>query len=72
MDWLGADKPITSIMHGISPEFEMALLTVCFASRYNQPNCPIQLDNQLSEVIVWSYDAPDGSKTVGTAYGSCY
>ncbi len=71
LDWLGKPKPITSIFVATSPEFDIAVLTVCFAAHYNSPTCPIRLNGVNSAITVWSMSGISPT-TIGTAYPTCY
>ena len=67
-EWLGAEKPITSLWIGKSVELEFALFTVCFRTRTNQ-NCNIEVNEGQGMTIV-NYDY-SGSDQIGTAYPEC-
>lgn len=70
MNWLGKPKFSSTMFHGTSPEFDFALLTVCFVSRYNNPGCAISLNGKVGEVIVWTMTGVNPT-TVGSAYPTC-
>ncbi|XP_046401968.1 endoribonuclease CG2145-like [Ischnura elegans] len=64
--WDSNFKPIGSIFVGTSPEFEMALYTVCFLARPNR-TCPIKL-NGLPVIIQTHQREYNGKVYIGTAY----
>ncbi|EYC10766.1 hypothetical protein Y032_0053g2286 [Ancylostoma ceylanicum] len=65
--WQGLLKRVGSFMVGTSPEFEMALYTLCFLARRGGQECTVEIDGCL--VIITSYDmVQDGEIFIGTAY----
>ena len=70
MKWNGHKKSHTSIVVGASPEFEMAVLTICFTARYKSQVCPIRLNGINSKVMMWPM-AGVSPTTIGTAYITC-
>ncbi|KAL6732711.1 hypothetical protein Aduo_003442 [Ancylostoma duodenale] len=64
--WQGLLKRIGSFLVGTSPEFDMALYTLCFLSRRGT-QCPVEIDG--CSVIITSYDmVQDGQIYIGTVY----
>ncbi|XP_072169912.1 uridylate-specific endoribonuclease-like [Diadema setosum] len=59
----GYVKTLSSIMLGVSPEFELALYSVCFVS---QPNSLCRFDLEGNEVQIQTYDYTGGY--IGSAY----
>ncbi|EYC10757.1 hypothetical protein Y032_0053g2279 [Ancylostoma ceylanicum] len=65
--WQRLLKRVGSFMIGTSPEFEMALYTLCFLARRGREKCTVEIDGCL--VIITSYDmVQDGEIYIGTAY----
>lgn len=65
-DWRNAQKPISSMFIGTSPEFELGIYTICW---YARPNtlCPIVLNSK--KLKIQTYDIGyNGQKYVATAY----
>ena len=65
-EWYENRKPISTTYIGVSPELEMALLTVCFIVRPDSL-CPIRLAGEEFHIqtVVVEYQ---GTRHVGTAY----
>ncbi|CAG0901122.1 unnamed protein product [Darwinula stevensoni] len=65
-EWDGHRKPISTTYIGVSPELELALLTVCFVARPDSL-CPVRLAGEELHVqtVVMEYE---GTRHVGTAY----
>ncbi|KAK3592443.1 hypothetical protein CHS0354_004874 [Potamilus streckersoni] len=64
--WHGRLKQYNAIIYGTSPEFDLAMYTVCFVLRHNR-KCSFQLDGH--PVSVHSFDLDrDGVKLIGTVY----
>jgi len=64
--WLGETKQLGSFMYGTSPEFDMAMFTVCYLTRRNQ-KCSFSIDGH--NVDVQTYDTSHGGGNhLGTAY----
>jgi poly(U)-specific endoribonuclease len=65
-DWLNNKKPISSMFIGTSPEFDMAVFTVCWFARPNA-KCPITLNG--AKLNIQTYDITyGGKKYVASAY----
>ncbi|XP_054771958.2 uridylate-specific endoribonuclease-like [Lytechinus pictus] len=62
-NWLGQVKTRSSIMHGVSPEFELALFTTCYIA---QPNnlCRFTINDRSVAIRTWKHE---GDK-LGAAY----
>nr|XP_054772090.1 uridylate-specific endoribonuclease-like [Lytechinus pictus] len=62
-NWLGQVKTRSSIMHGVSPEFELALFTTCYIA---QPNnlCRFTINDRNAAIRTWKHE---GDK-LGAAY----
>jgi len=65
-DWNNKEKPISSMFVGTSPEFEMALYTVCFYTRPGQ-RCAVKL-NGKDVNITTHYLYRQGKRYVGSAF----
>lgn len=66
--WNGKVKKLGSLMYGTSPEFDMAMFTVCFYARRNKP-CSFHINGHVVEVV--TYDTSHGGGNhIGTAYVS--
>lgn len=65
-DWIGKEKPISSMFVGTSPEFEIALYTVCFYARPGS-RCPVKL-NGKDVNIQTHYSYRQGKRYVGSAF----
>ncbi|PIO67809.1 endoribonuclease XendoU [Teladorsagia circumcincta] len=65
--WRGDLKKSGSIMIGTSPEFDMALYTLCFLSRRGNQQCEVELDG--CPMGVTSYELVQNGKVyIGTIY----
>ncbi|KAK6012266.1 endoribonuclease XendoU [Ostertagia ostertagi] len=65
--WRGDMKKSGSIMIGTSPEFDMALYTLCFLSRRGNQQCEVELDG--CPMGVTSYELIQNGKVyIGTIY----
>ncbi|RCN52127.1 hypothetical protein ANCCAN_01557 [Ancylostoma caninum] len=65
--WQRLLKRVGSFLVGTSPEFEMALYTLCFLARRGREQCPVEIDG--CSVIITSYDmVQDGEVYIGTVY----
>ncbi|EPB77928.1 endoribonuclease XendoU [Ancylostoma ceylanicum] len=63
--WQGALKPSGSLLIGTSPEYDMALYTLCFLSRRGK--CQVELDG--CPLSITSYDLVQNDKIyIGTVY----
>lgn len=65
-EWMNAAKPISSMFIGTSPEFELAVYTLCF---YSRPNaiCPLVFNG--NKLGIQTFDlTSNGGKFVGSAY----
>jgi len=65
-DWEGVEKPISSMFVGTSPEFEMALYTVCFYARPGA-QCPVKLGGKNVKVQT-HYMNRQGKRYVASAF----
>ncbi|XP_022091910.1 poly(U)-specific endoribonuclease-like [Acanthaster planci] len=63
-EWEGRVKPITSIMYGVSPEFEVAIFSACFLTNRNAV-CPMTINGGSASVQTWD---KDGQDVLGSAY----
>lgn len=64
--WLSKVKPLGGFMYGTSPEFDIAMYTVCFFTRRNQ-KCDFSMNGH--NVEVQTYDINHGGGIhLGTAY----
>ena len=61
--WLNANKPIGGGLVGTSPEYELALYTLCFYARPNSI-CPVQTNGVNFTIQTFDFDG----KFVGSAY----
>lgn len=68
--WMGYRKPITGLFIGSSPEFELAIYTICFLTRPNE-SCAVSLDGRTRKVLTHRMFAKGGLLTVGSAYPLC-
>lgn len=64
--WDGVFKPVTSMFVGTSPEFELALFTVCYFVRPGA-QCPAVIAGK-SVPIQTHYMSRQGRRYVATAY----
>jgi len=65
-DWINHEKPISSMFVGTSPEFEIALYTVCYYARPGQ-RCAVKL-NGKDVNITTHYSYRQGKRYVGSAF----
>uniref|UniRef100_A0A7I4XRV7 Endoribonuclease n=1 Tax=Haemonchus contortus TaxID=6289 RepID=A0A7I4XRV7_HAECO len=66
-NWKGLPKKSGSLMIGTSPEFDMALYTMCFLSRRGKEPCQVEVNG--CPVSVTSYDLiQNGKAYIGTVY----
>ena len=65
-EWNGKLKKLGSFMYGTSPEFDIAMFTVCFYVRRNQ-HCNFFIDRHLVEVVTYDINHGGGIH-IGTAY----
>lgn len=65
-DWIGKEKPISSMFVGTSPEFEIALYTVCFYARPGS-RCPVKLNGKDINIQT-HYSYRQGKRYVGSAF----
>lgn len=65
-DWNNKEKQIGSMFVGTSPEFEIALYTVCYYSRPGA-RCPVKL-NGRNVIIQTHYINRQGKRYIGSAY----
>ncbi|XP_069106452.1 uridylate-specific endoribonuclease-like [Argopecten irradians] len=64
--WFDKTKPLTTLLVGTSPEFDLAVLTTCFLVRKNS-NCNFNMDGH--QITVKSYDVTyEHGDQVATAY----
>lgn len=63
-------KKSMSMFLGSSPEFEMAIYTVCFRVRKNKP-CKLRLNGNKAAVHTWGMNALKNVDTIGTAFPYC-
>ncbi|XP_041484725.1 poly(U)-specific endoribonuclease-like [Lytechinus variegatus] len=59
-------KTLSSLMHGVSPEFELALFTTCFVSDPGSA-CSFQLEGSSVTIQTWDYQ---DRSLIGSAYFS--
>ncbi|KAK6040066.1 hypothetical protein COOONC_22429 [Cooperia oncophora] len=65
--WQNELKKSGSLMIGTSPEYDMALYTLCFLSRRGNQQCQVELDG--CPLGVTSYDLTQKNKVyIGTIY----
>lgn len=65
--WKGLPKKSGSLLFGTSPEFDMALYTLCFLSRRGNDKCEVEIDG--FPLSITSYDLSQNGKVyIGTAY----
>eukprot|EP00057_Strongylocentrotus_purpuratus_P035399 XP_798998.3 PREDICTED: poly(U)-specific endoribonuclease [Strongylocentrotus purpuratus] len=62
-NWSGQVKTLSSIMYGVSPEFELALFSVCFIARPND-RCTFTINGHDVAIRTWKIE---GDK-LGAAY----
>lgn len=65
-DWESKEKPISSMFVGTSPEFEMALYTVCYYARPGA-KCPVKLNGRTVNIQT-HYINKQGKRYIGSAY----
>ncbi|CAL8111365.1 unnamed protein product [Orchesella dallaii] len=65
-DWNSKEKPISSMFVGTSPEFEIALYSVCFYTRPGS-RCPVKLNGKNVSVAT-HYLYRQGKRYVGSAF----
>ena len=63
-------KPRTGLWIGSSPEFELAIYTICFLTRLGD-ECAVSLDGRTMKVLTHAMYAKGGILTVGSAYPVC-
>ncbi|XP_006821669.1 uridylate-specific endoribonuclease-like [Saccoglossus kowalevskii] len=63
MEWDGYMKSLSSMFVGTSPEFELAIFTVCFKAMPNKV-CTFDMNMYKTEIQTWK----EQSKFVGSAY----
>jgi len=63
-EWEGRVKPITSLMYGVSPEFEVAIFSTCFLTNRNA-QCHMTINGGSASVQTWDYN---GADVFGSAY----
>ncbi|KAF2351957.1 Somatomedin B domain [Trinorchestia longiramus] len=65
-DWLGAEKSFGGYLIGTSPEFELAIYTLCFFAR---PNARCNVQTNGVQYFIQTYELYSGGLTlVGSAY----
>ncbi|XP_014250564.1 poly(U)-specific endoribonuclease homolog [Cimex lectularius] len=64
--WNNVNKPAGTMFYGTSPEFEMAIYTVCFVTRKND-KCNIVLSGKPLQVLTYAFDV-DGKSVISSAY----
>ena len=65
-EWYGKQKKLGTMMYGTSPEFDIAMFTVCYYARKNGP-CSFSINGHHVEVV--TYDTTHGGgHHIGTAY----
>ncbi|XP_066941189.1 uridylate-specific endoribonuclease-like [Macrobrachium rosenbergii] len=64
--WLHKPKAIGGMFTGTSPEFDIAVYTVCFLARADT-NCPVQLNGHRFQVETWTMKYY-GKELVGSAF----
>ena len=69
-DWKGAEKKIGSTLLGTSPEFEIALYTMCFLSgagvqERGGRRCLVELGDFRVNIVVFDYN---NGQSIGTSY----
>lgn len=69
MRWLSNNKPISSMFVGVSPEYEFALYTLCFATRAGR-FCPTVTDGRSGNIVSYTMSGVS-PKTIGTVYPEC-
>lgn len=58
--WKGEMKRSGSFLVGTSPEFDMALYTICFLSRRGRQTCDVEIDGCPLQIT--SYDLLQNNK----------
>ncbi|KAI8830594.1 Endoribonuclease XendoU-domain-containing protein [Chytriomyces cf. hyalinus JEL632] len=69
LSWNGDVKPVSTILIGVSPEYELALYTMVFLAGKDDVNVPIIVDDVQCEVVVHRFTNNTGPK-IGSAYVS--
>ncbi|KAI8620787.1 Endoribonuclease XendoU-domain-containing protein [Chytriomyces sp. MP71] len=69
LSWHGDLKPVSSFLIGVSPEYEIALYTLCFFAGKEDVPIPIVIDEVDCEVVVHRFTNHTGPK-IGSAYVS--
>jgi poly(U)-specific endoribonuclease len=64
--WRNANKPISSMFIGTSPEFEMAVYSACWLTRPDSTTCPMSFGNRKVPVTTWTIGA--SKQYVASAY----
>ncbi len=65
-DWNSEAKDYGSMFLGMVPELELAVYTVCFMTRYEQP-CSMDFNGTPFTITTYNYQC-DGKQHIGTAY----
>lgn len=65
--WKGTNKPVGTLFVGTSPEFELALYSVCYLARPNN-KCDFTLNNQPVFIQTYTFIGPNKQKLIGSAY----
>ncbi|KAJ3120494.1 hypothetical protein HK100_012773 [Physocladia obscura] len=67
LSWKGDLKPVSSFLIGVSPEYELALYTLCFLVGKDGENVQLVIDGVECEVVVHRFTNHSGVK-IGSAY----
>jgi len=65
--WGAEQKPFASMLVGTSPEFELALYTVCLLARGDEP-CRITLGGQPVSVTTHVFNRPGGVRFIASSF----
>ncbi|CAJ0596020.1 unnamed protein product [Cylicocyclus nassatus] len=65
--WRGAEKPLGSMFVGTSPEYDMAIFTLCFLARPDKRNCNIVIDECVVKIQTHTLNQ-EGKSYVGSAF----
>ena len=68
-EWSGLQKRAGTLLIGTSPEFDLALYTLCFLSRRARSTCDVEIDG--CPLTITSFDTRQNGRTfIGSTYPS--
>ena len=69
LEWFSYDKSVTTVGLGMSPEYELAVMTLCFVTNPNAL-CDVIMDGFDAQIQTWTMSGIEPT-TVGSAYIRC-